>query len=137
MRVHKQVRCGHGAQFGGYMDEISWRVELSVNPGQLENFKALTGMMVEMSKDEPGTLSYQRFVTDDGRSVHLYERYIDSVAALMHLHVFTKHFGERFMSMAHRESFLVFGSPSDELKRVLDGLGAVYLKPLGDFKYWA
>ena len=73
------------------MDEISWRVELSVKPGQLENFKALTGMMVEMSKDEPGTLSYQRFVTDDGRSVHLYERYIDSVAALMHLHVFTKH----------------------------------------------
>lgn len=54
------------------MVEISWRVELSVKPGQLENFKALTGMMVEMSKNELGTLSYQRFVTDDGRSVHLY-----------------------------------------------------------------
>lgn len=119
------------------MVEISWRVELSVKPGQLENFKALTGMMVEMSKNELGTLSYQRFVTDDGRSVHLYERYIDSVAAVMHLHAFTKHFGERFMSMAHRESFLVFGSPSEELKRVLDGLGAIYLKPFGDFRYWA
>jgi quinol monooxygenase YgiN len=48
-------------------DQISWRVELAVKPGELENFQALTGEMVEATRDEPGTLSYERFVTDDGK----------------------------------------------------------------------
>jgi hypothetical protein len=31
----------------------------------------------------------------------------------------------------------VFGDPSDELKGLLDGFGATYLRPFGNFKYWA
>jgi quinol monooxygenase YgiN len=59
-------------------EQISWRVELAVKPGELENFQALTGEMVEATREEPGTLSYERFVTDDGKFVHVYERYADS-----------------------------------------------------------
>jgi quinol monooxygenase YgiN len=117
--------------------EISWHVELRVKPGQLSNFRRLTGEMVAMTRREPGVLSYQRFVSEDGTIVHIYERYADSAAAAVHLDEFAKRFAGRFMAMVERKSFTVFGYPSGKLKAVLDGFNAMYLKPFGDFDYWA
>lgn len=116
--------------------EVSWQVELAVKPGQLENFRSLTGEMVEFARSEPGTLSYQRFVSDDCTLVHGYERYVDSAAALAHLHSFAKSFSGRFLAMVERRRITVFGRPDQELRTVLDRYGAVYLKPFGDFSYW-
>jgi quinol monooxygenase YgiN len=117
--------------------QISWRVELFIKPGQLESFRALTGEMVESARRELGVLSYQRFVSADGKTVHVYERYADSAAALTHLRVFAKKFAEPFQDMVERKCFVVFGHPTAELKAALDGYGAIYLKPFGDFAYWA
>lgn len=117
-------------------DEISWLVELAVKPGQHNNFRTLTGEMVESTRGEPGVLSYQRFVTEDGETVHAYERYADSTAALAHLRTFEKTFSRRFQSMVDRKRFSVLGMPTDELKAVLDRFGATYQRPFGDFAYW-
>jgi quinol monooxygenase YgiN len=116
--------------------KISWHVELSIKPGQVENFRVLTGEMVDSAQHEIGVLSYQRFVSEDGMSVHIYERYEDSAAALAHLRVFAETFAERFRGMADRQIFSVFGYPTIELKAALDGFGAIYLTPFGDFAYW-
>jgi len=89
--------------------------------------------MVESTRTEAGVLSYQRFVTEDGEAVHVYERYADSGAALAHLKTFGKLFGARFQSMVNRTRFTVFGMPSDELRQVLNGYGATFLRPFGDF----
>jgi putative acetyltransferase len=113
-------------------DEVSWRVELAVKPGQLDNFRALTGEMVESALGEIGVLSYERFVSENGKVVHVHERYADSASALVHLRTFEKKFGGRFLSMVERTRFTVFGTPSDELRVVLDGFGATYLRPFGD-----
>jgi quinol monooxygenase YgiN len=118
-------------------DQVSWRVELAVKPGQLDNFRTLTGEMVESTRNETGVLSYERFVSEDGRVFHVYERYADSASAMADLRTFVKKFSVRFLSMVERTRFTVFGSPSDELKRVLDGFGATYMLPFGDFPYWA
>jgi quinol monooxygenase YgiN len=118
-------------------NQVSWLVELTVKPGQLNSFRALTGEMVESARGEPGVLSYERFVSDDGNFVHAYERYGDSVAALAHLRTFEMKFGGRFLGMVDRRRFMVFGTPTDELRRVLDRFGATYLRPFGDFAYWA
>ena|SRR5579864_3746674 len=117
--------------------EICWHVELLIKPGQLESFRALTGEMVEHARREVGILSYQRFINEDGKIVHVFERYADSNAALAHLEMFAKRFAERFQRLLERKSFVVFGDPTAELKAVLDGYGAVYAKPFGDFAYWA
>ena len=110
--------------------QVSWRVELAVKPGELENFRALTREMVEFARSEPGVLIYERFAGKDGKVVHVYERYSDSAAALAHLLDFKQRFGERFSGMVDRKRFTVFGSPDDELKRMLDGFGAtIYLAP--------
>jgi hypothetical protein len=39
--------------------------------------------------------------------------------------------------MVDRTRFTVFGNPSDELRELLDGFGATYLRPFDDFAYWA
>jgi len=113
--------------------EVSWQVELAVKPGQLDNFRALTGEMVESTKREPGALIYERFVSEDGKGVYVYERYADSAAAVAHLQAFGRIYGERFAKMVERRRFTVFGTPSDELKGILDGFGATYLGPFAGF----
>jgi len=117
--------------------EISWHVELRVRPGQLGNFRTLTDEMVAVTRREPGVLSYQRFVTEDGTTIHAYERYSDSGAAVVHLEAFAKRFAGRFSAMVERKTLTVFGDPSVELKAVLDRFNATYLKPFGDLEYWA
>jgi quinol monooxygenase YgiN len=104
-------------------DRISWWVELAVKPGQLDNFRALTAEMTDTTRRERGVLSYQRFVSDDCKFIHVYERYVDSAAAVAHLRQFREEFREK--------------NPSHELKVLLDGFGATYLKPFGDIPYCA
>jgi quinol monooxygenase YgiN len=118
-------------------EEIAWYVELTVKTGQLANFLALTGEMAEATRAEEGVLSYQRFVTEDGQSIHLYEKYVDADAAVSHLRRFIESFGERFSSMVERRRFTVFGAPGDELRAMLVPYGAIFLEPLGSFAYWS
>jgi len=117
-------------------DQILWFVELAVKPGQLDNFRALTGEMAESARRDSGVLNYERFVSEDGKFVHAHERYTDSVAALAHLEIFERKFSGRFLSMVERRRFTVFGTPTDGLKGVLERFGATYLRPFGDIAYW-
>jgi quinol monooxygenase YgiN len=114
-------------------EQVSWQVELAVKPGELANFRALTAEMVESTRAEPGVLSYERFVSADGQVVHVYERYVDSAAAVAHLRTFGRKFGGRFVGMVDRKRFTVYGTPSVELRRMLDQFGVTYLEPFGGF----
>ena len=89
--------------------EISWHVELAVKPGKLEDFRTLTREMVEATRSEPGTLIYERFVSEDGTVVYGYERYVDSAAAVAHLVAFGTTYRDRFMATVERKRFTVFG----------------------------
>jgi quinol monooxygenase YgiN len=111
--------------------EIAWHVELAVRPGQLESFRELTVQMVEFAATEPGVLAYERFVTADGATVHGYERYESSAAAIAHLRNFAAKFADRFSLMVDRNRFAVYGAPNPELKAMLDRFGAVYLTRFG------
>ncbi|MCZ6872985.1 MAG: antibiotic biosynthesis monooxygenase [bacterium] len=114
-------------------NEVSWQAELAVKPGKLENFRALTSEMVESTRGEPGVLIYERFVSDDGKVVYVYERYADSSCAVSHLLAFGEKYSQRFMGMVERKRFTVFGVPSDELKGILDEFDATYHTPFDGF----
>ena len=114
-------------------EQVLWHVELAVKPGALEDFRVLTGEMVEATRGEIGVLSYERFVSADGMVVHVYERYADSAAAVAHLRTFGRQFGDRFVGLVDRTRFTVYGTPSAELRRMLDGFGATYMAPFGGF----
>jgi quinol monooxygenase YgiN len=126
-----------GRRTFGLQDQISWYVELAVKPGQLDNFRALSGEMVRVTRRESGVLAYQRFASSDSKLIHVYERYANSDAANAHLQIFMNMFADRFQQMVERTRFLVFGCPTAELKATLERFGATYLGPFGDFEYWA
>jgi len=98
---------------------VYWRLELNIKPGKLEAFRAITKEMVAFGRlHEPGTLHYELSINTDGTECHIYERYVDSDAALVHMSNFKTHFSERFMDCVQPTKFVVYGHPSDKLKAV-------------------
>jgi quinol monooxygenase YgiN len=114
-------------------DVVSWNVEFSIKPGQLDNFKALVEEMVESTRNEPNTLAYEWFLSDDSRICHVSERYADSAATMTHLGTFGERFAERLLSMVELSRFSVYGAPNDEVKGVLGGFGSVFMGQLNGF----
>ena len=114
-------------------EPVAWHVELAVRPGRLEALRELTEEMVALTRSEPGALAYERYVSEDGATVWVYERYADSAAALAHLETFARRFGRRFAALVERRRFTVLGQPSEGLRAVLDGYGAVYHRRLAGF----
>ena len=114
-------------------EPVSWHVELELKPGQLEAFRALTGEMIEATKSEAGALVYERFISDDSRCVHVFERYADCTAAVAHLRRFGNMYGDRFANLVERRRFTVLGAATRELREILDPLGATYVPPLAGF----
>ncbi len=118
-------------------EHISWHVELAIAPKNLPAFEQLTAEMVEVTHSEPGVLIYERYLSGDGCTVHVVERYQDSAAAITHLHTFVAKFGARFGALAQRKSFQVFGEPSAALRAMLTGLGATVMQPFNGFSAFA
>ena len=114
-------------------EAVCWVIQLTVKPAALGEFQALTREMVTATRSEPGAVCYERYLNDDGRSVHIYERYVDAAAAVAHLKRFQESFGERFVALVDRGPVFVYGTLSHELRSLLDPLGAVYFEFLDGF----
>jgi quinol monooxygenase YgiN len=114
-------------------DVISWNLQVSVREGQLEPFRALMEEMVASTRAEPGTLSYEWYLSADGSACHFCERYADSDAALAHVGNFGSRFAERFMACVQPTGFSVYGNPNDQVRAALDTLGAAYFGWFGGF----
>ncbi len=112
---------------------VSWNLQLSVREGRLDDARALMHEMVESTREEAGTQSYEWFLSEDGTVCHIYERYADSDAAMAHLGNFGSKFAERFLECFEPTALCVYGEPSDDARAALDGFGAVYLGTLGGF----
>lgn len=114
-------------------DQVSWLLELAVKPGKLDELRTLMTEMVESTRAEAGTLSFEWFISDDGATVDIYERYADSGAVLAHVTTFGQKFAGRFLAALDPTRLTVFGDPSDEAREALDGFGASYLGNFGGF----
>ncbi len=114
-------------------DTVSWIVVLAVKPGELDAFRALMEEMVAHAQTKPGTIIYEWFVSDDGGTVHIYERYLDSAAALESSNDFGEHFAERFIAAVDVTGFYVYGNPNGAARAAHSGVGAKFLEPFGGF----
>lgn len=112
---------------------VSYSIQLAIRDGRLENFRSLTKEMVDSTRSEPGAEGYEWFLDDDGTSCHIWERYTDSDAVMEHLGTFSSRFAERFLECAEPTAVWVYGDPNEAVRGVLDGFGAIYLRPFGGF----
>lgn len=114
-------------------ENISWLVVVAVKPGELDRVTQLMHEMVAAAEPDPGTLLYEWFVSDDRSLVHIYERYADDAATLAHLRLFAENFAGRYGELVDQRHWWIYGSPGDEVRKIVTGFGAEILQPLGGF----
>src|SRR5579864_8881953 len=107
--------------------------EFNINAGQLDNLKALIGEMIDaLKRDEPEALNYEWFISADGNCVHVYERYADSDAFMVHLGSLLQKYVERLLAYATATQVTIYGNVSDKVREVFANANApaVYMSPL-------
>jgi quinol monooxygenase YgiN len=106
--------------------EVSWVFEAAVKPDAVDDYAALAReITADNQAAEPGQLNFEWYL--DGHDVHIYERYADSPAAVLHVQRFVTNFGPQFLSMCTPTRMSVYGEPSEELRTALTGFNPRYL----------
>ena len=60
-------------------------IVLKIQSGREAAFKTVSDKLVESTQTEPGALSYEWSVSEDGGTCHIFERYADSQSVMLHL----------------------------------------------------
>ena len=113
---------------------VAWLFELAVKDGREADLQALMAEMVEATRaDEPGTLDYEWYLSDDGRRCHVWERYADASAAMVHLGMFGRRFMKRFFDVLAPERLTLYGAADDAVRGALAQLGPVVMARAAGF----
>jgi quinol monooxygenase YgiN len=114
-------------------DHVSLLLELKLQPGTLNDWRRLVEEMVASTLEEPGTLDYEWSISDDDTVCHIWERYADSYAMMVHNRTFDAKFAPSFTQLSTVTRMMVYGNPSDPVRQDLAAFNPVYLRPLGGF----
>jgi quinol monooxygenase YgiN len=115
-------------------ESIYFALELAVNPGRFEDLKTLMAELVEANRNEVGMLTQEWAISDDRQVCHIYERFQDSAAVITHTQLFGANFATRFFEILKPTRFVIYGTPSVEVKDALAAGNPVYMGPLGGFR---
>ena len=111
---------------------IIWTIDCTIRDGQRDALEALMHDMVESASQEPGTLNYEWSLAEDGKSLHVYERYRDVAATRAHLGSWAS-FADRFSAAVDIKRFVVFSDLPQELRDAVAGLSPIYMTRIGGF----
>ena len=115
-------------------NHVFWMLELDIQEGRASDFKKLMAEMVSATQaNEPGALNYEWSTSTDGKQCHIFERYVDSTAALTHLATVGEKYAGRFLEIVKLVRFVVYGSPSPVLMDALAAGNPVYMQAAGGF----
>lgn len=109
------------------VEDLYWVFTLDVKRGKFPEFRALVADIVAASREEPGTLAYQYSVSADESTVHIFERYRDSDAFVVHVEETFGPYAERFLDLVTVVSLVVYGNPNAAARKALDGFSATYM----------
>lgn len=107
-------------------DDTFWRLEVNINPGKLEDFISVAHDLFRTMDDEPGTLGYGYYFNDEKTVCHIHEHYRDSDGLKSHAENFGKVFAGRFNEACTPTKLILYGTPSDAAKAVMEQYGAIY-----------
>src|SRR5436309_1982879 len=102
-------------------NQIHFRVELTIAPGKIEEFKRLVQDMSRMVEaDEPDTMNYQFYLNETETKCVVHETYVNSEGALVHnASIASQTILPKIFSVSKISRFDVYGNPSKELQKVL------------------
>ena len=113
---------------------VAWIFELIVNDGHDTAVGTLMTEMVDATRaGEPGTLDYEWYLSEDGRRLHIYERYADAAATLVHLGNFRERYMTRFFTALSPELMVVYGAADAAVRSALAQLAPPVMPHVGGF----
>ncbi|ALQ10533.1 antibiotic biosynthesis monooxygenase [Pseudoalteromonas fuliginea] len=107
-------------------NEITCNFFLDVKEGKLIEFKELIYKIVDVVKKEPGTLTYTYNISEDGKKIHIVERYKNIASIISHIDESFAPFAKAFLSLVDIYALNVYGVPDNNLRERLDVFGAKY-----------
>lgn len=111
------------------MSQVLWTAQFLVNEGSADELRAFVREQHEIVKDEPGTVEFGWFISDDGTQAHTRETYRDEDAARAHIETFEAQFAERLMALVEPAGFFVYFEPSPKFAAELAAWNPVILPP--------
>ena len=101
------------------LDNITFIIDLKVNEGTNEDLDTFIQEITDKVLNTEGfCLEYAYYVSEDRKSVTLYEKYIDSKSGILHGQNFMSGpFFDRFFNLFTLEKFIVTGPATDEFKK--------------------
>ena len=102
-------------------DNICWIIEADVHDGKQAELRSLAADFTEGTKNEAGAVGYEWSLSADGKRIHIYERYADSDAALVHLGNVGGRLPELF-ALCSITSIACYGSASDVFRSATAGM---------------
>ena len=109
------------------LDNITFIIDLKVNEETNEDLDTFIQEITDkVLNTEDFCLEYAYYVSEDRKSVTLYEKYIDSKSGVIHGQNFMSGpFFDRFFNLFTLEKFIVTGPASDEFKKFTSENGFV------------
>jgi quinol monooxygenase YgiN len=105
---------------------------LTLDPANFDAFKSLAEKIVDATRQEADTITYEYLVNADRTIAHIIERYqMDGV--LPHVNETFSPYAAEFLSLATIDKLYVYGEPTAEIRAKLDTFGANYLTPFAGF----
>ena len=112
-------------------DQVYWVLTLAVD--QMDKFKALIQKFVAATEKETGAVQYEYNIGDDQKTVDIYERYTDSKAAMFHVGKTFGSLSKEFLALAKPTRWVIYGTPSNELKQAIADFHSIYITPFDGF----
>ena len=109
------------------LDNITFIIDLKVNEETNEDLDTFIQEITDkVLNTDDFCLEYAYYVSEDRKSVTLYEKYIDSKSGIIHGQNFMSGpFFDRFFNLFTLEKFVVTGPASDEFKKFTSENGFV------------
>jgi quinol monooxygenase YgiN len=96
-------------------EQVYWVFTVTVD--QMDKFTPLIPKLVAATEKEPGALQFEFNIGNDQKTVDIFERYMDSKAALFHQAESFGPFSKEFFAVAKLTRWVIYGTPSDEFKK--------------------
>lgn len=112
--------------------QIYWILKCDVNAGMQAGLNAVATKFCERTAGEEGVVAYEWSLSEDGKRLHVYERYSNSDAALTHLGNVGPILDELFALVTPRE-IVCYGNASEAFRNAMKDFPMCYMKTFDGF----
>ena len=113
---------------------VFYNLQLTIKDGQQTAFAALMAEMVAATKKESGTMVYEWYLADDGKTCHIHELFADTAAYKVHSANFGENFAARFLPMLDITGLTAYGNSDAEAREMMAKLNPVFFEAIGGFR---